>query len=110
MALCFRAQTSKFPSITKAQQVKLIRTRMTEDVLIWGEECFGLQPRRLAADTAYGSGMMIGWLMRRRHRAACCLLFLQLVEALLHAVIPGAILDGAHPPPRACDLPWRADP
>ena len=26
---------------------------------------FGLHPQRLAADTAYGSGLMIGWLMRR---------------------------------------------
>ena len=29
------------------------------------KERFGLHPRRLAADTAYGSGLMIGWLMRR---------------------------------------------
>ena len=27
-------------------------------------ECFGLTPQRLAADAAYGSGLMIGWLMR----------------------------------------------
>jgi hypothetical protein len=27
--------------------------------------CFGLHPQRLAADTAYGSGLMIGWLMQR---------------------------------------------
>ena len=26
---------------------------------------FGLKPQRLAADAAYGSGLMIGWLMRR---------------------------------------------
>ena len=29
------------------------------------QECFGLKPQRLAADAAYGSGLMIGWLMRR---------------------------------------------
>jgi hypothetical protein len=29
-------------------------------------ECFGLNPQRLAADAAYGSGLMIGWLTRRR--------------------------------------------
>jgi hypothetical protein len=25
------------------------------------QECFGLKPERLAADAAYGSGLMIGW-------------------------------------------------
>jgi transposase len=29
------------------------------------ETCFGLKPQRLAADTAYGSGLMVGWLMQR---------------------------------------------
>ena len=29
------------------------------------ETCFDLKPRRLAADAAYGSGLMIGWLMQR---------------------------------------------
>jgi hypothetical protein len=29
------------------------------------QACFGLKPQRLAADAAYGSGLMIGWLMRR---------------------------------------------
>lgn len=37
----------------------------TKTMLQRAKECFGLQPRRLAADTAYGSGLMIGWLMRR---------------------------------------------
>ena len=37
----------------------------TKTMLQRTKECFGLQPRRLAADTAYGSGLMIGWLMRR---------------------------------------------
>jgi transposase len=37
----------------------------TKTMLIRTEECFGLRPDRLAADTAYGSGLMIGWLMRR---------------------------------------------
>ena len=27
---------------------------------------FGLKPQRLAADAAYGSGLMIGWLMRHQ--------------------------------------------
>jgi Transposase DDE domain len=29
------------------------------------QECFGLKPQRLAADAAYGSGLMIGWLIQR---------------------------------------------
>jgi hypothetical protein len=29
------------------------------------QDCFGLKPQRLAADAAYGSGLMIGWLTRR---------------------------------------------
>jgi transposase len=37
----------------------------TKTMLERTKERFGLQPRRLAADTAYGSGLMIGWLMRR---------------------------------------------
>ena len=37
----------------------------TKTMLQRTKECFGLHPRRLAADTAYGSGLMIGWLMRR---------------------------------------------
>jgi transposase len=38
----------------------------TKTVLERTRECFGLHPQRLAADAAYGSGLMIGWLMRRR--------------------------------------------
>ena len=38
----------------------------TKTVLERTRECFGLNPQRLAADAAYGSGLMIGWLMRRR--------------------------------------------
>jgi transposase len=37
----------------------------TKTMLQRTKECFGLQPLRLAADTAYGSGLMIGWLMRQ---------------------------------------------
>jgi transposase len=36
----------------------------TKTMLKRTRECFGLKPRRLAADAAYGSGLMIGWLMR----------------------------------------------
>jgi transposase len=37
----------------------------TKTMLERTQECFGLKPQRLAADAAYGSGLMIGWLMRR---------------------------------------------
>jgi hypothetical protein len=37
----------------------------TKTMLERTETCFGLKPKRLAADTAYGSGLMIGWLMQR---------------------------------------------
>ena len=37
----------------------------TKTVLERTQERFGLKPQRLAADAAYGSGLMIGWLMRR---------------------------------------------
>jgi hypothetical protein len=36
----------------------------TKTMLERTRECFGLKPQRLAADAAYGSGLMIGWLMR----------------------------------------------
>jgi hypothetical protein len=29
-------------------------------------DCVGFKPRRLAADAAYGSGLMIEWLMRHQ--------------------------------------------
>ena len=34
----------------------------TKTMLERAKECFGLHPQRLAPDTAYGSGLMIGWL------------------------------------------------
>jgi hypothetical protein len=37
----------------------------TKTMLERTQACFGLNPQRLAADAAYGSGLMIGWLMRR---------------------------------------------
>src|SRR5271154_4260928 len=36
----------------------------TKTMLERTQECFGLNPQRLAARAAYGSGLMIGWLMR----------------------------------------------
>jgi len=38
----------------------------TKTMLARTETRFGLKPQRLAADAAYGSGLMIGWLMRRK--------------------------------------------
>ena len=38
---------------------------VTKTMLARTETCFGLKPTRLAADAAYGSGLMIGWLTRR---------------------------------------------
>lgn len=37
----------------------------TKTMLQWAKEFFGLQPQRLAADSASASGLMISWLMRR---------------------------------------------
>jgi transposase len=37
----------------------------TKTMLQRAQASFGLKPQRLAADAAYGSGLMIGWLMRR---------------------------------------------
>jgi hypothetical protein len=37
----------------------------TKTMLERTQECFGLKPQRLAADAAYGSGLMTGWLMQR---------------------------------------------
>jgi transposase len=36
----------------------------TKTMLGRTQECFGLKPQWLAADAAYGSGLMVGWLMR----------------------------------------------
>ncbi len=30
------------------------------------EACFDLKPRRLAADTAYGTGKFLGWLVKEK--------------------------------------------
>ena len=37
----------------------------TKTMLMRTEESFGLTPETLAADAAYGSGLMLGWLMKR---------------------------------------------
>ena len=50
---------------SEPQFTSLTHPAATGTMLVRGEECFGLQPGRLAADAAYGSGLMIGWLMRR---------------------------------------------
>ena len=38
----------------------------TKTMLDRTERCFNLKPRRLAADTAYGTGRFLGWLVGRR--------------------------------------------
>src|SRR6478672_5630949 len=38
----------------------------TKAMLDRTERCFGLKPKRLAADTAYGTGRFLGWLVGRR--------------------------------------------
>src|SRR5258708_6112066 len=38
----------------------------TKTMLDRTERCFGLKPKRLAADTAYGTGRFLGWLVGRR--------------------------------------------
>src|SRR5215204_4327146 len=38
----------------------------TQTMLDRTEECFNLKPKRLAADTAYGTGRFLGWLVGRR--------------------------------------------
>jgi transposase len=38
----------------------------TKTMLVRTERCFGLKPKRLAADTAYGTGKFLGWLIGAR--------------------------------------------
>ena len=38
----------------------------TKTMLERTERCFGMKPKRLAADTAYGTGRFLGWLVGRR--------------------------------------------
>jgi transposase len=38
----------------------------TKTMLVRTERCFGLKPKRLAADTAYGTGKLLGWLIGAR--------------------------------------------
>ena len=38
----------------------------TQTMLDRAEECFGLKPKRLAADTAYGTGKFLGWLVKEK--------------------------------------------
>jgi transposase len=38
----------------------------TKIMLVRTERCFGLKPKRLAADTAYGTGKFLGWLIGTR--------------------------------------------
>ncbi len=44
----------------------------TKTMLERTKERFGLHPGRLTADAAYGSGLMIGWLMRRGIEPPAC--------------------------------------
>ena len=41
----------------------------TKTMLDRTERCFSLKPKRLAADTAYGTGRFLGWPVGRRHRS-----------------------------------------
>jgi hypothetical protein len=41
-----------------------VKMTATKTMLERTQHCFGLKPQRLAANAAYGSGLMIGWLMR----------------------------------------------
>jgi hypothetical protein len=36
----------------------------TQTMLDRTQKCFGLKPKRLAADTAYGTGKFLGWLVK----------------------------------------------
>src|SRR5438128_8859057 len=38
----------------------------TQTMLDRTQECFGLKPKRLAADTAYGTGKFLGWLVKEK--------------------------------------------
>src|SRR5215216_237869 len=38
----------------------------TQTMLDRTEKCFGLKPKRLAADTAYGTGKFLGWLVKEK--------------------------------------------
>jgi hypothetical protein len=38
----------------------------TQTMLDRTEECFDLKPKRLAADTAYGTGKLLGWLVKEK--------------------------------------------
>ena len=40
--------------------------KSTKTMLVRTERCFGLKPKRLAADTAYGTGKFLGWLIGTR--------------------------------------------
>lgn len=42
-----------------------VEVAATKTMLERTEACSALKPQRLAADAAYGSGLMIGWLMQR---------------------------------------------
>ncbi len=43
----------------------IVDVEATKIMLTRTQESFGLTPETLAADAAYGSGLMLGWLMRR---------------------------------------------
>ena len=42
----------------------------TKTMIVRTEETLGLKPDRLVADTAYGTGKFLGWLVGNRHHAA----------------------------------------
>ena len=67
-------QAFAFPTLSNAIIVDVEPTpartydevESTKTMLDRTERCFGLKPKRLAADTAYGTGRFLGWLVGRR--------------------------------------------
>jgi len=44
----------------------MMKFAATQTTLNRAEERFSLKPKRLAADTAYGTGKFLGWLVKKK--------------------------------------------
>jgi hypothetical protein len=53
------------PSVEATPAPRRAEVAATKTLLTRTQESFGLTPQTLAADAAYGSGLMVGWLIRR---------------------------------------------
>ena len=60
------SRTRSLSTLSRRRRALMTRLKSTKTMLDRTEQRLGLKPKRLAADTAYGTGRFLGWLVGRR--------------------------------------------